>query len=185
MVDDIYPGKIGSSPSYLTNVNGTLFFAAADRLQGKEPWILGPVQASASAASTPIAPSFVVPGSTLGFPVDPGVAGSPPVALAQPPSSAFQAPPSTAQERPLLDDSQPSSNESVRRSPAVLAASASPHCRWICGATIQTATRLLPSRTLEGETIQRRVQREDPSRRQSHAFTVISEKFPVMSDFHG
>ena len=35
---DIYPGRASSVPSFLTNVDGTLFFAAADGLHGVELW---------------------------------------------------------------------------------------------------------------------------------------------------
>ena len=38
MVKDIDPGATGSIPSYLTNVNGTLFFAANDGTHGYELW---------------------------------------------------------------------------------------------------------------------------------------------------
>ena len=38
MVKDIDPGATGSIPSYLTNVNGTLFFTANDGTHGYELW---------------------------------------------------------------------------------------------------------------------------------------------------
>ena len=38
LVKDVYPGNIGSYPSKLTNVNGTLFFVADDGVHGNELW---------------------------------------------------------------------------------------------------------------------------------------------------
>ena len=38
MVKDINPGALGSSPSYMINVNGTLFFRADDGTNGTELW---------------------------------------------------------------------------------------------------------------------------------------------------
>src|SRR5260370_29626052 len=38
LVQDIFPGPFGSTPKALTNVNGTVFFAAADGTHGKELW---------------------------------------------------------------------------------------------------------------------------------------------------
>ena len=38
LVKDINTGSIGSNPSYLTDVNGTLFFAADDGAHGRELW---------------------------------------------------------------------------------------------------------------------------------------------------
>ena len=40
-VKDIYPGSNGSSPQYLTDVNGTLFFSAQDP-EGQELWKIDP-----------------------------------------------------------------------------------------------------------------------------------------------
>src|SRR5207253_1263052 len=40
LVGDINPGSASSSPSDLTNVNGTLFFAADDGSHGAELWVL-------------------------------------------------------------------------------------------------------------------------------------------------
>ena len=40
LVKDIYPGTGSSSPYYLTNVNGTLFFGADDGSHGRELWAL-------------------------------------------------------------------------------------------------------------------------------------------------
>jgi ELWxxDGT repeat protein len=41
MVNDINPGKQSSSPTFLTDVNGTLFFAASDGSSGNELWRSG------------------------------------------------------------------------------------------------------------------------------------------------
>lgn len=38
MVKDIYPGATGSSPAWLTNVSGTLYFSADDGIHGNELW---------------------------------------------------------------------------------------------------------------------------------------------------
>ncbi len=38
MVKDINPGKQSSNPTFLTDVNGTLFFAASDGSTGNELW---------------------------------------------------------------------------------------------------------------------------------------------------
>ena len=38
MVKDIWAGSAGSEPSYLTDVNGTLFFRAQDETNGNELW---------------------------------------------------------------------------------------------------------------------------------------------------
>src|SRR5258708_3700152 len=38
MVKNIASGALSSSPNYLTNVNGTLFFQAWDATNGKELW---------------------------------------------------------------------------------------------------------------------------------------------------
>ena len=46
-VSDIFPGITGSDPANLTNVNGTLYFAASDDLHGVELW-----QSSGSDVST-------------------------------------------------------------------------------------------------------------------------------------
>ena len=39
LVQDIYPGPGSSSPDYLTNINGTLYFGANDGIHGHELWI--------------------------------------------------------------------------------------------------------------------------------------------------
>ena len=39
LVKDIYPGSLGSEPEYFAEFNGQLFFAAADPMNGYEPWV--------------------------------------------------------------------------------------------------------------------------------------------------
>jgi ELWxxDGT repeat protein len=54
LVKDFHPsGAYSSSPNSLTNVNGTLFFAANDGTHGVEPWMLGPVPLPTHAARVP------------------------------------------------------------------------------------------------------------------------------------
>jgi hypothetical protein len=38
MVEDINAGEDSSSPSQLTDVNGTLFFTASDKVHARELW---------------------------------------------------------------------------------------------------------------------------------------------------
>jgi hypothetical protein len=38
MVQDIYPGSMGSDPAYLTALDNKLYFAAADGVHGRELW---------------------------------------------------------------------------------------------------------------------------------------------------
>ena len=78
LVSDINPGSSGSYPGYLTNANGTLFFSANDSVHGFEPWALGPVPASASAAPALDLSASAVPKVAAGFPLDPGAADLPP-----------------------------------------------------------------------------------------------------------
>ncbi len=39
LVKDIFEGKQGSEPNYLTNGDGVLFFCADDGIHGKELWM--------------------------------------------------------------------------------------------------------------------------------------------------
>jgi ELWxxDGT repeat protein len=58
LVADIFPGSSGSigtggsDPGYLTNADGTLFFAANDRTHGVEPWVLTQPLADSTTAVT-------------------------------------------------------------------------------------------------------------------------------------
>ncbi len=75
IVSDIYPGSGSSSPSYLTDVNGTLFFVAGDGAGKKGVWksdgttsgteFIGKVSISSISAS-----EFVNVGGTLYFPAN-------------------------------------------------------------------------------------------------------------------
>jgi ELWxxDGT repeat protein len=62
MVKDINPGSVSSNPSYLANVNGTLFFSANDGTHGVELW-----KSDGTTA-----------GTVLVKDIDPGSAGSAP-----------------------------------------------------------------------------------------------------------
>ncbi len=79
MALDIFPGPTGSYPTDLTNVNGTLFFAADDPLHGVEPWELGPLPVAPASISVPIT-------ALAGAAFDPGPATSDP-RPARPPNS--------------------------------------------------------------------------------------------------
>ncbi len=57
MVADLNPGSAGSSPTSLTNVSGTLFFAADDGVHGRELWKSG------GTAATTVLVTDVLPGS--------------------------------------------------------------------------------------------------------------------------
>ena len=54
MVNDLWPGNNSSSPRYLANSNGRLFYAAASSTTGIEPW-----------AMLPPAVVFASPGETV------------------------------------------------------------------------------------------------------------------------
>jgi hypothetical protein len=130
LVADIFPGKYGSLPSYLTNVNGTLFFSANDGVHGAEPWVLGPVSASASAASESVVPPFVVSGPFTDVTLTLGAAGLRAPAVANQPSSGLESADSGGRERLLLEDSRSAGTEthdSARRSPAVFGTKSQTH----------------------------------------------------------
>ena len=62
MVKDIDPGSSGSVPIDLTNVNGTLYFAANDGAHGEELW-----KSDGTAAGT-VMVKDIDPGATLRSP---------------------------------------------------------------------------------------------------------------------
>ena len=69
-VKDIFPGEQGSSPSFLTDGNGTLFFQANDGTSGKELW-----QSDGTEAGTVLV-ADLIPGSGGSGPRDLTVVGS-------------------------------------------------------------------------------------------------------------
>ena len=82
LVKDIHPGEYDSSPTSLTGVGGTLFFAADDGVHGPELWTTDGTEAGTvlvkdirprSATATP--PSSRLVGDTLFFAADDGVHG--------------------------------------------------------------------------------------------------------------
>ena len=58
MVQDIFPGSMGSDPFDLTNVNGTVFFNANDGVHGSELW-----ESNGTAAGT-VMVRDIAPGNT-------------------------------------------------------------------------------------------------------------------------
>jgi ELWxxDGT repeat protein len=68
LVKDIFPGTNDSFPSNLTNVNGTLYFAATDLLGGTELFRLGEAGASVTGACcVPLGCSVVSPIACAGL----------------------------------------------------------------------------------------------------------------------
>jgi ELWxxDGT repeat protein len=114
---DLHPGS-------LTNVNGTLFFGGFDAVHGAEPWILGPVPASASAVPALAVPPSLLRGPVAAFPLTAGDPGLSPTTLADRHSGAVESGDSAGRERLLLEDSQGighHTTEAAHRGPAALA----------------------------------------------------------------
>jgi len=64
LLKDIYPGVSSSAPTYLTDVNGTLFFIADDGTYGVEVW-----KSDGTAAGTAMVKD-INPGAGGSFPFD-------------------------------------------------------------------------------------------------------------------
>jgi ELWxxDGT repeat protein len=130
LVKDINPGTASSFAEDMTNFNGSLLFAANDGVHGFEPWVLGPVPASATATTALVVPPSLVQGPAFGFPRDASAPRLLLTALAGRATGALESGDSASPERLLLEDSKPvgaGGFDSARHSPAVLGRKSRPH----------------------------------------------------------